>query len=93
MKMWSGRFRQPLDKDFERWQRSFPFDRILLPHELAASRAHARALGLAGILSRGELDAILNGLGKSERTPRSSPLSRRRRSRDVHHFVENSSPR
>ena len=23
MKMWSGRFRQPLDPDFERWQRSF----------------------------------------------------------------------
>ena len=23
VKMWSGRFRQPLDADFERWQRSF----------------------------------------------------------------------
>ena len=29
MKMWSGRFRQPLDPDFERWQRSFSFDRRL----------------------------------------------------------------
>ena len=26
MKMWSGRFRQPLDSEFERWQRSFSFD-------------------------------------------------------------------
>ena len=25
MKMWSGRFRQPLDPEFERWQRSFRF--------------------------------------------------------------------
>ena len=41
MKMWSGRFRQPLDADFERWQRSFDFDRRLLREELAASRAHA----------------------------------------------------
>ena len=41
MKMWSGRFRQPLDPDFERWQRSFDFDRRLLREELAASRAHA----------------------------------------------------
>ena len=44
MKMWSGRFRQPLDPDFERWQRSFGFDRRLLKYELLASNAHARAL-------------------------------------------------
>ncbi len=44
MKMWSGRFRQPLDPQFERWQRSFDFDRRLLRYELAASGAHARAL-------------------------------------------------
>ena len=49
MKMWSGRFRQPLDADFERWQRSFDFDRRLLREELAASRAHARALKNAGV--------------------------------------------
>ena len=49
MKMWSGRFRQPLDREFERWQRSFPYDRRLLPYELAASRAHARALQSAGV--------------------------------------------
>ena len=43
MKMWSGRFRQPLDADFERWQRSFDFDRRLLRQELAASGALAYA--------------------------------------------------
>ena len=25
-KMWSGRFREPLNNQFEEWQRSFPFD-------------------------------------------------------------------
>ena len=44
MKMWSGRFRQPLDPEFEKWQRSFSYDQRLLPFELAASRAHANAL-------------------------------------------------
>ena len=62
MKMWSGRFRQPLDPEFERWQRSFPFDRRLLSHELNASRAHAHALQGAGILSAEELASILFGL-------------------------------
>ena len=29
-KMWSGRFREPLDKEFEQWQRSIVFDWRLL---------------------------------------------------------------
>jgi hypothetical protein len=41
--MWSGRFRQPLDPGFERWQR-LPRSG-LLHYELEAS-AHARALGM-----------------------------------------------
>ena len=44
MKMWSGRFREPLDARFEKWQRSFGFDWQLLPQEIAASKAHASDL-------------------------------------------------
>jgi argininosuccinate lyase len=62
MKMWSGRFRQPLDPQFEKWQRSFDFDRRLLRYELAASAAHARALKNAGVLSADELNSVLEGL-------------------------------
>jgi len=62
MKMWSGRFRQALEPQFERWQRSFDFDRRLLQYELAASAAHARALKMAGVLSADELISILEGL-------------------------------
>ena len=39
-----GRFSQAPDAEFEQWQRSFPFDRVLLPYEVAASKAHASAL-------------------------------------------------
>ncbi len=68
-KMWSGRFREPLDRTFEQWQRSFPFDWRLLPHEVAASQAHARALAAAGILTADELDTMLAGLTRvGERT-------------------------
>ncbi len=42
--MWSGRFREPLDADFEAWQRSIVFDWRLLNEEIAASKAHASAL-------------------------------------------------
>jgi argininosuccinate lyase len=89
MKMWSGRFRQPLDPDFERWQRSFDFDRRLLTHELAASSAHARALKSAGILDSTELIAILQGLERiGEQTASSPEFLEDDEAEDVHHFVE-----
>src|SRR5260370_40719540 len=70
-KMWSGRFREPLDKQFEEWQRSFPFDWRLLPQEIAASIAHARVIAAAGVLTAEELERMVAGLtsvGKLELT-------------------------
>jgi argininosuccinate lyase len=89
MKMWSGRFRQPLDPEFEHWQRSFDFDRRLLSHELAASSAHARALKGAGILDSTELIAILQGLERiGEQAASSAKSLADDEAEDVHHFVE-----
>jgi argininosuccinate lyase len=89
MKMWSGRFRQPLDPEFERWQRSFSFDRRLLTHELEASGAHARALKNAGILSSDELISILQGLKQiGEKAAASPAFLEDDEAEDVHHFVE-----
>jgi len=86
-KMWSGRFTRPPDAEFERWQRSFPFDQRLLGEELAASAAHARALAKAGILSAGELNAIVDGLSHiAQLSPEDVALNQS--AEDVHHFVE-----
>ena len=89
MKMWSGRFRQPLDPEFERWQRSFDFDKRLLRHELAASGAHARALKNAGVLSADELISILQGLEQiGHKAAASVSFLEDEQAEDVHHFVE-----
>ncbi|HEY3974627.1 MAG TPA: argininosuccinate lyase [Candidatus Sulfotelmatobacter sp.] len=88
MKMWSGRFRQALDPDFERWQRSFSFDRRLLKCELMASNAHARALKAAGILSSDELICILQGLGQIGDKAAAPAFLHDDEAEDVHHFVE-----
>ncbi len=89
MKMWSGRFRRPLDAQFERWQRSFDFDRRLLRYEIAASGAHARALKNAGVLSAGELISILEGLQQiGEMAAASKTPVEDDEAEDVHHFVE-----
>ena len=88
MKMWAGRFRQPLDPEFESWQRSFPFDRRLIREELAASGAHARALAAADVLSQAELNSILNGLEQIGRQTASPEFLQDEEAEDVHHFVE-----
>jgi argininosuccinate lyase len=91
-KMWSGRFREPLDKEFELWQRSIVFDWRLLAHEIAASKAHASALAAAGVLTSAEskevraaLDAVAAEFGTVEGTER---MRNHSVAEDIHHFVE-----
>jgi argininosuccinate lyase len=91
VKMWSGRFREPLDQDFEQWQRSLAFDWQLLPQEVAASKAHARTIAAAGILSADELARIVGALDAirdeySQRPP--SDIYGCLQAEDIHHFVE-----
>ena len=92
VKMWAGRFREPLDAEFEAWQRSIVFDWQLLDEEVAASKAHASVLCAAGILTAAEtaeirksLDAIAaeysSDAGKA--LVRDDPAAE-----DIHHFVE-----
>jgi argininosuccinate lyase len=88
MKMWSGRFRQPLDPEFEHWQRSFEFDCRLLRYELAASGAHANALKAAGILTADDLINILQGLEQIGAQTASPGFLKNDSAEDVHHFVE-----
>ncbi len=89
-KMWSGRFREPLNQQFESWQRSFPFDYRLLPQEVAASRAHARAIAAAGILTPQELTTMLAGLDRvlAETTLHPSLATENPNAEDIHHFTE-----
>jgi argininosuccinate lyase len=92
VKMWSGRFREPLDADFEDWQRSIVFDWRLLPQEVAASKAHASALCAAGILSeseRAELRAALDAIAADHASEAGQALVRMHpTAEDIHHFVE-----
>ena len=91
-KMWSGRFREPLDAEFERWQRSITFDWRLLPQEIAASKAHASALCAAGILTESEtseLRTALDAIAAEHATEAGKAAVRdHATAEDIHHFVE-----
>ena len=86
MKMWSGRFSQSQNAEFEQWQRSFPFDRVLLPFEVTASQAHAVAIAKVGVLTSEELGRTvlaLEQIAREEVPEADDPAIE-----DVHHYVE-----
>src|SRR5208282_5764975 len=91
-KMWSGRFREPLDSEFEQWQRSIVFDWRLLPQEIAASKAHASALIAAKILTKDEgakLRSALDKIAADHASEAGKALVRdHAAAEDIHHFVE-----
>jgi argininosuccinate lyase len=88
-KMWGGRFDHPPDASFYEFERSWPFDRRLLPQELALDRAWARAIVAAGILTKEEARQIIAALDAIESRSQSDPAwLDRSEAEDVHHFVE-----
>ncbi|MGB8261148.1 MAG: argininosuccinate lyase [Terracidiphilus sp.] len=91
-KMWSGRFREPLDAEFERWQRSIVFDWRLLAEEAAASKAHATALTAAGVLTQDECATLSSALDSIVADHASEPgqaaVREHATAEDIHHFVE-----
>ena len=91
-KMWSGRFREPLDPEFEAWQRSIVFDSQLLQQEVTASKAHASAIAAAGILTADELfhlRSVLDDIAAEHTSPEGAAKVRDHAvAEDIHHFVE-----
>jgi argininosuccinate lyase len=92
VKMWSGRFREPLDAEFEAWQRSIVFDWQLLEQEVAASKAHASALIAAKILTKEEgakVRTALDDLAAAHASDAGKEQVRNHpTAEDIHHFVE-----
>src|SRR5437899_3335942 len=90
-KLWGGRFERAPDARFDAFQRSFAFDRRLLPYEIAVDRAWAKALEPIGIFTATEVKETLAALDKIAQRAQSDPAwveSLAADAEDVHHFVE-----
>jgi len=90
-KLWGGRFERAPDARFDAFQRSFAFDRRLLPYEIAVDRAWAKALEPIGIFSASEVKQTLSALDKIAERAQCHPAwveSFGADAEDVHHFVE-----
>ena len=90
-RLWGGRFEHEPDAQFDAFQRSFAFDKRLLPYEIAVDRAWAKALEPIGIFTAAEVKQTLAALGKIAERARTDPPwvdSFGANAEDVHHFVE-----
>jgi argininosuccinate lyase len=61
-KPWGGRFSEATDPTVERFSASIHFDRVLANHDIRGSRAQARMLGKAGLISADDALELLRGL-------------------------------
>jgi argininosuccinate lyase len=88
-KMWGGRFDRGPDASFYEFERSWKFDRRLLPQEFALDRAWARAIARSGILTNEEGEQIVSALDALEARSKSDVVwLNDSTAEDVHHFVE-----
>ena len=90
-KLWGGCFERAPDARFDAFQRSFAFDRRLLPYQIAVDRAWAKALEPIGIFTATEVRQTLAALDKIAQRTQSDPAwieSFGADAEDVHHFVE-----
>ena len=86
--MWGGRFAEPLDPDLLAFTSSFDVDRRLLRWDVLASIAHATALGEAGVVARGDAEAIVAGLRRLLADLQAGTLAIQGDYEDVHSFLE-----
>jgi len=88
-RLWGGRFEREPDKAFDAFQRSFSFDRRLLPYEFAVDRAWAKALQKVGILTEIEVrDTLIALQSISDELNADPTFLEGSTAEDVHHFVE-----
>jgi len=90
-RLWGGRFEREPNARFDAFQRSFAFDRRLLPYEIAVDRAWAEALEPAGILTAAEVKQTLVALDEileRAKTDAAWLECTGADAEDVHHFVQ-----
>ena len=86
--MWGGRFSESIDERMARFQNSYPFDWRLWAEDIRGSAAWARQLHAAGILSDGELAALLAGLDAVRAEYAEGRFQARPDDEDIHSAVE-----
>ncbi|MGP3990229.1 argininosuccinate lyase [Streptomyces sp. 3N207] len=88
VRLWGGRFADGPAEALEKLSASVHFDWRLAPYDIAGSRAHARVLHKAGLLTDDELVQMIEGLDLLERDVTSGDFQGTIADEDVHTALE-----
>lgn len=88
MTLWSGRFSESMDETLWDLSESFSFDHVLFQYDIEGSKAHAKGLEKAGLLTSSELDTLLNGLDAVAAEFESGEFVRTAVDEDIHMAIE-----
>jgi argininosuccinate lyase len=86
--LWGGRFATGPSPELTALSRSTQFDWRLAHYDIAGSRAHARVLHRAGLLSEAELSGLLAGLDRLDALVASGDFAAAESDEDVHSSLE-----
>ncbi|NGO68843.1 argininosuccinate lyase [Streptomyces boncukensis] len=88
IRLWGGRFADGPSEALEKLSASVHFDWRLAPYDIAGSRAHARVLHQAGLLTQDELQRMLEGLDRLEADVAAGDFTGTVADEDVHTALE-----
>ncbi|GAB2795016.1 argininosuccinate lyase [Streptomyces daliensis] len=88
VRLWGGRFADGPSEALAKLSASVHFDWRLAPYDIAGSRAHARVLHKAGLLTADELERMLAGLDQLERDVADGSFTGTIADEDVHTALE-----
>lgn len=87
-KMWGGRFAEKTASLVEEYTESVSYDRALYAQDIAGSKAHARVLGMQGVLAAEDVEAIIRGLDQVREEIESGSFEWKTEYEDVHMNIE-----
>jgi len=87
-KPWGGRFTEKTAQTAEDFSASIHFDQRLYHYDIAGSKAHAKMLAAAGLLTGSELELILGGLSEIESEIDNNTFIFRTELEDIHMNIE-----
>ena len=88
-KLWGGRFKKAIDKDFEEFSKSIQYDYKLARVDVFHSIIHATALSGNGLLNKKETKTIINALNEIIKDIDSGSFKPNLSSEDIHTDIHN----
>ncbi|MFA4934001.1 MAG: argininosuccinate lyase [Candidatus Omnitrophota bacterium] len=91
-KLWGGRFKKEVDKEFFEFQKSISYDYRLMEYDILHSIIHVGALNKAGILSKPEaikLINVLKGVENEINLELKQNKFKTRGAEDIHSLIQN----